>query len=258
MLPAVVPDDDPEQEREAKGSVGGPRSLSAEMRIFVDVFISNNGNAKDAAIAAGVDPDKAAVQACRWLCREAVAAHIKNQVGRFAHSQLPVAIRTLVDICGNEKLLPKDRIKAANSLIELAGMSAPKGGIQVNVGVVNGSEAQSILTEVHERRARRLSDIPSAMSDTFERDLKTIEVAALGSSESIPTIPGGVELQGPGAGTCPVPVPSTATASRSAVSCECPKCRGTDARAEVGDDEEGSAAEFRRAFEGGKNVEEEE
>jgi phage terminase small subunit len=40
------------------------------MRIFVDAFIANGGNATEAAIAAGVDPDKAAVQACRWLCRE--------------------------------------------------------------------------------------------------------------------------------------------------------------------------------------------
>lgn len=197
---ALIDEQDAGQER--KGSVAGPRSLTAEMRIFVDAFLSNGGKSTEAAIAAGVEPGKAAMQACRWLCREAVAAHIKNQAGRFVQSTIPVAIQTLVEIAGDPTALRKDRIKAANSLLEMAEMGRAPGGFQVNLAVVNGSQAQQIIAEVHERRQRRLSDIPTAMSDTLQSDMRAIEQAI---DVTPADHPGGVELQGPAAGTCPLP-----------------------------------------------------
>jgi hypothetical protein len=80
-----------------------------------------------------------------------------------------------MDIAADEKAQRKDRIKAATSLVEHGGMAAPKGGVNVNVGVqVNGQQAQAIIASVHEARSARLSDIPPAMPDTLdalERDV---------------------------------------------------------------------------------------
>jgi hypothetical protein len=209
-------------------------------RIFVDAFIANGGKGEEAALTAGYSASSAKVSACRLLCRQRVAAQIKTRCETFAHATLPVAIRCLLEICETAPL-PKDRIKAANSLIELAGMVAPRGGISVNVGIVNGSAAQQVIAEVWNARTARLSDIPTAMPDTFEDDMRTIEGAALPA----PAAPrGGIELQGPSALPVPVPVPSTTKVPKTAISCECPLCR--DREPIEGDD---AAAEFRRAFE---------
>lgn len=194
------------------GSVANASSLSAQERIFCDVFVANGGKAGEAARAAGYATASADVTACKLLCRSRVADRIKNLCGKFGHACLPVAIQTLVACAGDEKALWKDRIKAANSLIELAGIGAPKGGIQVNVGIVNGQQAQQIIASVHEARSRRLSDIPPAMSDTNLRQLEqSIDVLA-----SLPADPpGGDQLQGPAAGTCPLPVSQPENASNS-------------------------------------------
>jgi hypothetical protein len=229
---------------EGVGSVSDASKLSAQERIFCDVFVGNGGKAGEAARAAGYADASADVTACKLLCRSRVADRIKNLCGRFGHAALPVAIQTLVTCAGAEKALWKDRIKAANSLIELAGLFAPKGGIQVNVGIVNGSQAQQIISEVHARRTARLSDIPTAMPDTFAEDMRTLEAVALPPPADPP---GGDQLQGPAAGTRPLPVPSTANSVVSTISCECPLCRDVDAPAAEGGEEDGFDA-FKAAF----------
>jgi phage terminase small subunit len=236
---------EPDDGQEDGGSVSGPSALSQVERVFCDMFVGNGGNAKEAAIAAGVDPGKAAVQACRWLCKRRVADHIHRLCQRLVHASLPIAIKALMDIAADETAQRKDRIKAATSLLEHGGMAAPKGGVSVSVGVaVNGQQAQQLISSVWEARAARLSDIPTAMPDTLQSDLRDIEQLAISPPQ---TPPGGVELQGPAAGTCPLPAPSTAKPQKSAVSCECPLCREREAPAEDVDDGD-AAAEFRRAF----------
>lgn len=224
-----------EAREEGKGSVTRSRDLSAQERIFVDVFIANGGKAGEAARAAGYADASADVTACKLLCRSRVAEHIKNQVGKFAHSTIPLAVQTLVACAGDGKALWKDRLKAANSLIDLAGI-APKGpGIQVNVGVVNGSQAQAIISEVHEARARRLSDIPTAMPDTLDQDMMTLR-------DAIDVTPadqgGGDQLQGPASGSCPLPPLSSEQPSES----------GDYAPSRSDGSIDDAAASFRRAF----------
>lgn len=188
---------------EGMGSVSTASRLSEEQRIFCETFTANGGRADLAAVAAGVDPSKAAVQGSRWLCRKAVADHIKSLCGTFAHSLLPLAISTLGEVAGDKEALRKDRIKAANSLLDIAEMSRQPGGLQVNVGIVNGSQAQQIISEVHQLRSRRLSDIPPAMPDTTQ----SIEASAERLSIEPPaTQAGGDHLQGPAAGTGSLPV----------------------------------------------------
>jgi hypothetical protein len=225
-------------------SVSRPSDLSQQERNFCDAFVGNGGNATQAVIDAGYSANGADVQACRLLSRQRIAARIKAQCETFAHTRLPAAIKALSDILADETILPKDRIKASNSLIELAGMTAPKGGISVNVGIVNGSAAQQIISEVHARRTARLSDIPTAMPDTFAEDMRTLEAVAL-TPPADP--PGGDQLQGPAAGTRPLPVPSTANSVVSTISCECPLCRDVDAPAAEGGEEDGFDA-FKAAF----------
>jgi hypothetical protein len=80
---------------------------------------------------------------------------------------------------------------------------------------VNGQQAQQIIASVHDARQARLSDIPPAMPDTLQEDLRTIEALALPSPDAPP---GGDQLQGPGAGTCPVPVSQSAQPQNPSVS----------------------------------------
>jgi hypothetical protein len=204
-----------EAQRET-GSVSGTSALSERERIFVDAFIGNGGKAREAALEAGCPDGSAHVEASRMLCRKRVGDAILARCSTFAHACLPVAIRTLVEIAGDAEALRKDRIKAANSLVELTGLMPRGPGVQVNVGVaVNGQQAQAIIESVHQARQARLSDIPPAMSDTLQEDLRTIEALALPPADDPP---GGDQLQGPGAGTCPVPVSQSARPPISDVS----------------------------------------
>jgi phage terminase small subunit len=219
-----------EEVAEDEGSVSAASKLSAPERIFCDVFMANGAKATEAAIAAGYPEASASVQACRLLCRKRVADYIIASCERLIQTALPVAIRALIEIASDKDALRKDRIKAATSLLEHGGMAAPKGGVQVNVGVaVNGQQAQQLIGEVWEAKARRLSDIPPAMPDTLQRDLADIEAAALPAPADTP---GGDQLQGPVGGGCPLPPPSSANSPISRVSwpsgdgfCECADCR---------------------------------
>lgn len=209
-------------------SVVGAGALSAMERIFCDTFVANGGNGMEAAIAAGADPDKAAVQACRWLCRKRVADYLTNLAARFAHTALPIAIRTLIEIASDKDALRKDRIKAAVSLLEHGGMAAPKGGVQVNVGVaVNGQQAQQLIAEVWDAKTQRMSDIPTAMPDNLQALSSAID--ALETDEPASEGEGGEQFQGPVAGVPSLPPPSAAKPSKTAISCECEKCRSMEA-----------------------------
>lgn len=237
-----------EEAASSAGSVTGTSALSANERIFVDVFVANGGKGEDAALAAGFAEASARISACRMLCRKRVSDAILARCQTFVQSAIPVAVKALLDIAGDEDALRKDRIKAATSLLEHGGMAAPKGGVQVNVGLqVNGQQAQALIGEVWSAKERRLSDIPTAMPDTLQSDLRDIEQLAIGPPA---TTPGGDQVQGPASGSCPVPVPSSARHVKPTISCECPQCRDAVAPAEDGDDVD-AAAEFRAAFDDG-------
>jgi phage terminase small subunit len=221
--------------------VTGTSALSEAERIFVDVFIGNGGQATAAAIAAGLPEASASVAACRMLCKRRVADAILARCQTFLQTAIPVALKALFDIAGDEQALRKDRIKAATCILEHGGMAAPKGGVQVNVGVqVNGEQAQRLIGSVWSAKQARLSGIADGMSDTLQSDLRDIEQLAIGPPADPP---GGDQLQGPGAGTGPVPVSPSAQPPLSAVS------DGADDGTLDGADASPIAA-FRRAVEG--------
>lgn len=225
---AIAAIEEDEEPQEGDGSVARASDLSPLERIFVDTFVATGGNARAAAIAAGIDEGKAAVQACRWLCKRRVADYIFKTCQRMVHASLPVAIKALMDIAADPEALRKDRIKAATSLLEHGGMAAPKGGVQVNVGVaVNGNQAQQLIASVWDARSKRLSDIPPAMPDTLDADFE-----AIGRALESPSAdgPGGDQLQGPAPASAPIPAHSTATVPIPGVS------------------RDGAASTFRSAF----------
>ena len=192
-----------DEAQESEGSVSAASKLSAMERIFCDVFMSNGGNGAAAAIEAGYPEASATVQACRLLCRKRVADYLVASCERIIQAGLPVAIRTLIQIASDEKALPKDRIKASTSLLEHGGMAAPKGGVQVNVGVaVNGQQAQQLISSVWEARQGRLSDIPPAMPD---KELRQIGQSIDALSTPLEATQGGDHLQGPAAPAGPLP-----------------------------------------------------
>lgn len=195
-----------DQAQEATGSVTGTSALSAAERIFVDVFIVNGGKGTEAALAAGFAEASAHVSASRMLCRKRVADAILARCQTFMQAALPIAVKALADIAADEQALRKDRIKAATSLLEHGGLAAPKGGVQVNVGVaVNGQQAQALIGSVWDAKQARLSDIAGGMSDTLKSDLDDIERLTI---DAEPATPGGDQVQGPGAGSAPVPPPA--------------------------------------------------
>jgi phage terminase small subunit len=208
--------------------LAAPSALSVKQRAFALAYVCNGGKAREAALEAGYGEAGAHVAANRCLVNHKVGAEIQRLCKAFIHTGLPAAIHRLIAIISDEKVAPRDAIKAVNSLLERGGLATEKGGVHVNVGVqVNGQEAQRLIGEVWNARSARLSDIPPAMSDTLEEDLNTIEALAIAPPTATP---GGDQLQGPAGATGPLPVPSTATI-------EFPDVSQPDA-----------ASEFRRAF----------
>lgn len=186
-------------------SVGGSSGLSILQRNFAREFVANGGKATEAAIAAGYAAPSARISATKCLCNPRVGHEIERLSRTFIYSGLPAAIHRLFGIIMNPETKDRDALKAVNSLLERAGMAAPKGGLQVNVGVqVNGQQAQALIGEVWQAKQARLSDIPPAMSDTNLRQIEqSIDVLA-----SLPADPpGGDQLQGPAGPQCPLPVP---------------------------------------------------
>lgn len=228
ISPANIGPDEPQRDAD---SVVSAAALSQPERIFCDVFVGNGGKATEAAIAAGYAEGSAHVAASRLLCRKRVGDYITKLCEQFAHTALPVAIRALIDIAGDPLALRKDRIKAATALLEHGGMAAPKGGVQVNVGVqVNGQQAQALIGEVWDAKQRRMSDIPTAMTD----NIRTIQ-GAVQRLEDEGT--GGGQLQGPDVPPVALPPSSSAHSPKSDVSGDGPDPLDAWKQATKGDDD---------------------
>lgn len=214
-MPATVINPASEEFGQALSEAGSDidaSKLSHAERIFCDVFVGNGGKATEAALAAGYAEGSAHVAASRLLCRKRVGDYISKLCHQFAHTGLPVAIKALIEIAGDPEALRKDRIKAANSLVEMAGLMPHGPGVQVNVGVsVNGQQAQALIGEVWDAKQRRMSDIPTAMSD----NIRTIQ----GEVERLEDEAGGGDaIKGPAPRLLPLPPSSSADASKSDVS----------------------------------------
>jgi hypothetical protein len=140
--------------------------MSARRREFARFFVESGGNGTKAAVLAGYSVSDPAKAASRALLDVKVVEEIKRLSTVNIGAWLPLAIRVLIDIMSDPTTPARDRISAANSLLDRAGMAAPKGGVQVNVGVqVNGNEVQALIGSIWSAKEARGSDIPLPMSD---------------------------------------------------------------------------------------------
>ena len=227
---------------------GGPAGLSELQREFARHFVLNGGNSTKAAILAGYSDKSAHVSAHRNLVNVKVLAEIKRLSVSNVQAFLPIAIRTLVEIACDPEADPRARVQAANSLLDRAGMAAPKGGVQVNVGVqVNGQQVQALIGEVWDARSRRMSGIGGGMSDnsgTLEGQAPDALAAPTGDpSEAAGG--GGMRFQGPIAGSSSIPPPEHEHSGETA--------GGIDAEGDAGGaGEAGAAADWRLATRGSR------
>lgn len=145
--------------------------MSARQREFARHFVLNGGNATKAAVMAGYSASDPSVAGHRCLLHPAILAEIRRLSIVNVASFLPIAIRVLIELMCDPETPARDRISAANSLLDRGGMAAPKGGVQVNVGVqVNGNEVQALIGSIWDAKSAKVGDlsgIPPAMTDTI-------------------------------------------------------------------------------------------
>lgn len=140
------------------------KRLSNQERTFVAAFITNGGNAKEAAALAGYSHPH--VIGCRMLTRQRVVDAIHKLTRRQLHAALPVALGTLVELCRDTEAAWKDRRAAAEAILKLdnAGKATgPSVAVQVNVG--RDDPVSEVIQGVWENRAQRLSSIAAPMPD---------------------------------------------------------------------------------------------
>lgn len=130
--------------------------MSERRREFARQFVLNGGNGTKAAVMAGyseADPSKAARRA---LLDAKVIAEIKRLSTINIGAWLPMAIGVLIELMADPTTPHDTRRKCAVDLLDRAGMAAPKGGVQVNVGVqVNGNEANALIGSIWDARKAR-------------------------------------------------------------------------------------------------------
>lgn len=234
----------PTEHGNAVGSVTGPASLSVKQREFALAYVLNGGKGTEAALAAGYGETGAHVAANRCLVNPKVGAEIQRLSRSLIHTALPTLIRELIELATDKAIAPRDRLKALNSLLERGGIATDKAGVQVAVGVqVNGSTAQALISEVWTQRSGRLSDIPPAMSDSMEGNLKAIEQAI---DAPATTLPGGDRLKGSRPPHVSLPVHASTELQKPRVSCECETCRAMEPGYEPDDEEPDEFAAFLR------------
>lgn len=155
-------------ETEASVSGNPARLLNQMQRDFAANYVANGGKSTAAAEAAGYS--SAATMGSKLKLNPRVQALIRKLSIVNIEASLPAAIQALLDICEDVQAAPKDRIKAAVSLLDRAGVrgaDGPSVAVQVNVG---GSEpASTVIRSVWDARQARMSSIAAPMRDTIEQ-----------------------------------------------------------------------------------------
>ena len=135
------------------GTSFGPamRALPTElMRNFVSHFVATGCKPIDAAEAAGYSAssrEALSAQAGRLLRDPRVATALREEQNRVVRADVPLALRTLRDICGNPNAADRDRIKASAEILSRAGMSSTtRQQIDVSVSVQTDSEKDREIT----------------------------------------------------------------------------------------------------------------
>lgn len=210
-LATITQDDRPLAGASVSGALN---EMSVRQREFARAYVLNGGRIAEAACEAGygeADPGKAGR---RCLLNAKVLHEIKRLSILHVEAHLPIAIKVLVDIASDPEQDAASRVKAATALLDRGGMAAPKGGVQVNVGVqVDSQGAQTLIGEIWDAKSRRVSGILPAMPDIEGQHAARLIAppAALAAGPG----GGGVQVQGPVAAAASLPPPSDANLTAS-------------------------------------------
>lgn len=133
----------------------GDDGLTDLQRQFVDHYCALGGDGTAAAIAAGYGGG-AKNMATRNLLKPKIQAEIERRVRMGRGSALLTATNRLFQIIeGSDD--ERAVVQAALGVMDRFGMAPPKGpAVAVQVNNISGTEAQGILKDVQEARARRL------------------------------------------------------------------------------------------------------
>lgn len=94
-------------------------------KLFVEHYVQS-GQAKAAAIAAGVPEKSAAVVGCRWLKSEEVIQQIREQSSVFLTEMAPIALTTLKELIEDPDTPASTRLQASRDILDRSGLIPPK------------------------------------------------------------------------------------------------------------------------------------
>jgi hypothetical protein len=135
------------------------RVLNSAQELFCVTYVTNGGNATDAAIVAGyANPD---VQGPRNLTKPHIGARIRQLVALDITSQLGQLVAIALEIAHNPMTPPRERLQAIFGLLDRGGLAVPKGSgggpsvaVQVNVNAT-ANDAQAAIKEIWTSREAR-------------------------------------------------------------------------------------------------------
>lgn len=158
---------------ETWASVSGDpsRQLNNQQRQFAAYFVATANGTQAAELAGYSNPNS---QAHRLRCNPRVAALIKRLSLAHLDAAVPLALAELARQVIDPTVSNNDRRKAAESLLDRAGIrrsDAPSVAVQVNVG--GDAPASTVIRQVWDAREARMSGIAAPMRDTSEGE--TIE-----------------------------------------------------------------------------------
>lgn len=187
----------------------GPSSCSSQEREFARAYVLVGGNATKAAALAGYACPEVAGSRC--LTRPRVLDEVRRISIANASALLPIVMRQWLNILCDEEADTRARVMAGEKIANMAGAMKGSGGPAVQVNLqVNGGEAQAVISEVWERRLRRLedrtSDIAAPMSDVIDAAAEPPSLAppAAGGGDASPgSHPGPVASTSPHPGRKP-------------------------------------------------------
>lgn len=133
-----------------------PLDLTDQQEQFCVAYVTNGGNARNAARTAGyAQPD---TQGWRLLTRPRIAARVAKLVSLDITSQLGQPVAMEMDIARNVSTPPRDRLSAIFDLLDRGGLAPPKSptvAVQVNVDG-HAADGQAAIAELVRVRQARL------------------------------------------------------------------------------------------------------
>jgi phage terminase small subunit len=128
-------------------------ALKPMQRAFASEYARNGGNARKAPLTAGYSPKTAHSQGSRLLHHPLVQEEIRRRTFAYVDHVAPLAVQALVDVIEDANVRPRDKIKAAEALLD-RGFLHRKATSEVT-GTVTVQPSQ-IIEEIWRTRQERI------------------------------------------------------------------------------------------------------